>query len=88
MLGPGKCFTGKSGVLELDCVYRCLVQTFVAGWVFVGVERVPPWVVMLAVAVPAAVPFCAASVVLAVARGSRCAWLRRRWSGLVCVQKP
>ena len=52
MLGLGRCFVGVSGVF--GCVGPFLLGRAVAGWAFVGVERVPPWVVMLAVAVPAA----------------------------------
>ena len=85
MLGLGKCFVGVSGVF--GCVGPFPFGRAVAGWAFVLVELVLLWcpVFVVAVAVVAEVPTCVVSLVPAVARGFRCAWLRLQCFGLVCV---
>ena len=89
MSGLCMCRLSVSGVF--DCVGPCLFGRAVAGWVFVLIELVLAWclvyVFVVAAAAVAGVLACVASLVLAVAREFRCAWLRRQWSGLVCVRK-
>jgi len=87
MSGLGTCSVRAFGVF--DCAGPCLIGRAVAGWVFVLIEavlvRCPIFVA--AVAVVAGDPACVVSLVLVVARGSQCAWLRRQWPVLVCVRK-
>ena len=88
MLDPGTCHVGVSGVF--GCAWQFLFGRAAAGWVFVAVEWVLLWapVSVVVVAVADEVPTCAVSLVLAVARGYQCAWLRLQCSGLVCVWTP
>ena len=86
MSGLGTCCVGAFGVF--DCVGPCPFGRAVAGWVFVLIEAVLVWCpIFVAVAVVAGDLACVVSLVLVVARGSQCAWLRRQWPVLVCVRK-